>query len=163
LANDSCLVWLLKISTEMEDKTMKRQVWLLLVVSILLLLVEFTTNTQAQISSFTAPCDLPSKFEAYEVRNMIIGGVGYASPKALMVDENGKCWLWAKTELVSNKKLGSGWIRIEKHPEGFFVYVGTGIDKPITWVRDHIPYQTDRIKDQLILPVTMVVGENFLH
>jgi hypothetical protein len=94
---------------------------------------------------------LPKIFEAREVGNMRIGDVGFSYTSSMVVDDEGKCWLWKDFELKD--KALPGLIKIERLKQGYQVSILVSKDGSTPkWGRTSI-WQGSR----KLVPVTKVV------
>ena len=100
---------------------------------------------------------LPSELSKNLVRYMAIGEVGYNTPSAMLVDEDGNCFLQGNfsNEANKNEDMKYGWIRIEKKKDGYYIYVVKS-DKTL-WAREHIPYQRDKLERGEIVRVKQII------
>jgi len=113
------------------------------------------------ISEVNAQTKLPGELLSFEIGTLEVGEHGYTSPNAMLVDEAGKCYLVSTSGLDKSKDMSTGWIKIERRKDGFYVYVNTRAEKA-KWSKRYILYQSDMLKDGRLIPVQKIILEKNL-
>jgi len=57
------------------------------------------SNINPQLKSLGSATKLPSEFQALQIKYLEVGKYGFSVPKAMVVDEEGDCYLWGWVEL----------------------------------------------------------------
>ena len=118
--------------------------------------VNINTETGKNFNSYSGPAILPSELSKNPIKTMAIGEQGFNIPSAMIVNEDGKCYLLGNISNESDKKyqIKYGWIQIVKQKDGYYVNVVKGEDT--FWTRQPIPYLRDRVESRDLIPVKRI-------
>jgi hypothetical protein len=103
-----------------------------------------------------ASAKLPDELiaQSRKIKDMKVGDVGYASPYALMVDDENNCYLNGRLELEKPPIYVVGNIKVERKAEGYIVYIKKGSN---FYTPSRI-YDKDRmIKERELIPIKEII------
>jgi glucan-binding YG repeat protein len=112
------------------------------------------SNAQKQDQSFYGIAVLPSELSQNQIKRMAIGESGFNTPGAMIVDENGRCYLKGNLTNETGDKIHEmkyGWIQIIRNKDGYYINVVKG--EKTLWAREYIPYLRDKLESHELVPV----------
>lgn len=113
-------------------------------------------NVNPQLKSLGSATKLPPEFTALQIKYLEVGKYGFSAPKAMVVDEEGSCYLWGWAELEMYKEFPRLLIKIERKIDGYYVFVRK--DNEIAkWSREHIFHRGDKLRDMDLIPVKKII------
>ena len=131
-----------------------KKIILLVVIFVLYLLV---SSGNAQLKSLGSATKLPSELMALQIKYLEVGKYGFSVPKAMVVDEEGDCYLLGWVELEQGKNLtASFWIKVERKVDGYYVFVRKDNERA-KWSREHIFHRGDKLRDMDLIPVKKII------
>jgi len=84
------------------------------------------------------PVKIPSELFKCKIEQMRVGDVGYYGATAMIVNVEGRAYLWGFMELEKGAmSLDDGWLKIEKKIDGYYVSLKLGKQK---WTGDKTYY-----------------------
>lgn len=113
---------------------------LIIILILVVLAVSYTITrcSEAQISQYgrskaepimSPPVMLPTELFKCKIEQMRVGDIGYCGATSMIVDIEGRAYLWGFTELEKDKSLDGGWLRIERKIDGYYVSLKLGKQK----------------------------------
>lgn len=126
------------------------------IILLVLMFVLLSFPVHAQHKSFGSATKLPSELVATQIKYLEVGKHGFTVPKAMVVDEDGDCYLLGWVELEVYKEFPRSWIiRVERKVDGFYVFVRMDNQKA-KWSRERILYRGDKLRDMDLIPVKKI-------
>lgn len=125
------------------------------IILLVLMFVLLSLPVHAQHKSFGSATKLPSELVATQIKYLEVGKHGFTVPKAMVVDEDGDCYLLGWVELEMHKEFPRYWIiRVERKVDGFYVFVS---NQKAKWSRERILYRGDKLRDMDLIPVKKII------
>jgi len=113
-------------------------------------------NVNPQLKSLGSATKLPPQLTTLQIKYLEVGKYGFSVPKAMVVDEEGSCYLLGWIELDHGKDFPRLLIKIERKVDGYYVFVRK--DNEIAkWSREHIFHRADKLRDMDLIPVKKII------
>lgn len=104
---------------------------------IIIILIGLVASYTIIRCSEAKPAQIPTELFKCELKQMRVGDIGYCGATAMIVDVEGRAYLWGFTDLEKGMSLNDGWLRIERKTDGYYVSLKLGKQK---WVNDKTYY-----------------------
>jgi hypothetical protein len=72
---------------------------------------------------------IPTELFESTIKQMRVGDIGYCGASSMIVDVEGRAYLWGFTVLGKDMDLNYGWLKIERQTDGYYVSLKLGKQK----------------------------------
>jgi len=90
---------------------------------------EAQTQLILQYGRSKVEVQIPTELFESTINQMRVGDIGYCGASSMIVDVEGRAYLWGFTDLEKGMSLNDGWLRIERKTDGYYVSLKLGKQK----------------------------------